>query len=56
MKRAHGDSIVNDDVEQLETRAGITALFAGLHGVNVAEDDEVAVVMGSQMIAVLMVP
>ena len=41
MKPAHGDSIVNDDEEQPGTRARISALIAGLHGVNAAEDDEV---------------
>ena len=40
MKRAHGDSIVNDDEEQPGTRARISALVAGLH-VNAAEDDEI---------------
>ena len=40
MKRAYGDSIVNDDDEQRGTRARISALIAGLHGVNAAEDDE----------------
>ena len=41
MKRAHGASIVNDDEEQPGTRARISALIAGLHGVNAAEDDDV---------------
>ena len=40
MKRAHGDSIVNDDEDQRGTRAGVSALIAGLRGVNAAEDDE----------------
>ena len=41
VKRAHGESIVNGDEEQLGTRARISALIAGLHGVNAAEDDEI---------------
>ena len=41
VKRADGDSIVNDDEEQPGTRARISALIAGLHGVNAAEDDEI---------------
>ena len=41
MKRAHSDSIVNDDEEQPGTRARISVLNAGLHGVNAAEGDEV---------------
>ena len=41
VKRPHGDSIVNDDEEQPGTRARISALIAGLHGVNAAEDDEI---------------
>ena len=41
VKRAHGDSIVNDDEEQPGTRARISAQIAGLHGVNAAEDDEI---------------
>ena len=32
---------MNDDEEQLVTRVRISALIAGIHGVNVAEDDEV---------------
>ena len=40
-KRAHGDTIVNDDDEQPGTRARIAALIAGLHGVNAAEDEEI---------------
>ena len=46
MKRAHGDSIVNDDEEQPGTRSRISALKAGLHGVNAAEDDEICSVDG----------
>ena len=42
MKRAHGGSIVTDEEEQPGTRARISALIAGLHGVAV-------VVTGSQM-------
>ena len=41
MNRAHGEGIVNDDEEQLGTRAQISNLIAGLHGVDAAEDDEV---------------
>ena len=41
MKRAHGDSIVNDDEEQPGTQARISSLIAGLHGVNAVEDDEI---------------
>ena len=41
MKRAHGESIVNDDEEQPGTRARISNLLAGLHGVDAAEDDEI---------------
>ena len=41
VKRAHGHSVVNDDDEQPGTRARISALIAGLHGVNAAEDDEI---------------
>ena len=40
VKRAHGESIVTDDEEQPGTRAWISALIAGLHGVDAAEDDE----------------
>ena len=39
VKRVHGESIVNDDEEQLGTRARISNLIAGLHGVDAAEDD-----------------
>ena len=41
VKRAHGDSMVNDDNEQPGTRARISALITGLHGVIAAEDDEI---------------
>ena len=41
MKRAHGESVVNDDEEQPGTRARISNLIAGLHGVDTAEDDEI---------------
>ena len=41
MKRAHGESIVNDDNEQPGTRARILNQIAGLHGVDAAEDDEI---------------
>ena len=41
VKRAHGESIVNDDEEQPGTRARISNLSAGLHGVDAAEDDEI---------------
>ena len=41
MKHAHSDSIVIDEEEQPGTRAQISALIAGLHGVNAAEDDEI---------------
>ena len=40
VKRAHGESVVNDDEEQPGTRARISNLIAGLHGVDAAEDDE----------------
>ena len=40
VKRAHGESIVNDYEEQPGTRARISNLIAGLHGVDAAEDDE----------------
>ena len=40
VKRAHGESMVNDDEEQPPARGQISALIAGLHGVNAAEDDE----------------
>ena len=41
VKRSH-ESFMSDDEEQLVTRARISALTAGLHGVNAAEDDEVS--------------
>ena len=41
VKRAHCDSIVNDDDEQPGTRARISALIAVLLGVSAAEDDEI---------------
>ena len=41
MKRAHGESFVNVDGEQPGTRPRISALIAGLHGVNGAEVDEI---------------
>ena len=41
VEHAHGDSVVNDDDEQPGTRARISALIAGLHDVNAAEDDEI---------------
>ena len=40
LKRAYGESIVNDNEEQPGTRARISALIAGLNGVDAAEDDE----------------
>ena len=42
MKRAHSESIVNDDEEQPGTRTGRISnlIAAGLHGVDAAEDDE----------------
>ena len=39
VKRVQGDSSMNDEEEQPGTRAQISALIAGLHGVNAAEDD-----------------
>ena len=42
VKRAHGESIVTDEEEQPGTRAPISALIAGLHGVDVAEDHEIS--------------
>ena len=41
VKRAHGESIVNDDEEQPGTRDRMSALIAGLYGVNDEEDDEI---------------
>ena len=40
VKRAQCESIVNDDEEQPGTRARISNLTAGLHGVEAAGDDE----------------
>ena len=37
MKRTHGESIVNEDEEQPGTRARISNLIAGLHGVDADE-------------------
>ena len=48
MKRAHGESIVNDDEEQPGTRARISALIAGLLGVDAAKRTKFPVVTGSQ--------
>ena len=42
VKRSHDGSFMNDDEEQPVTRARISALIAGLHGVNAAEDGEVS--------------
>ena len=42
VKRAHGESIVNDDEEQPGTRARISTLIAGVHGVDAAEEDEIS--------------
>ena len=42
VKRAHDESVVTDEEEQPWTRARISALSAGLHGVDVAEDDEIS--------------
>ena len=41
VKRSHDESFMRDDEEQPVTRARLSALIAGLHGVNAAEDDEV---------------
>ena len=41
LKRAHEKSSANDDEEQPDTRARISTLIAGLHGVDAAEDDEI---------------
>ena len=41
LKRAHKKSTANDDEEQPETRAQISNLIAGLHGVDAAEDDDI---------------
>ena len=40
VKREHGGSVVTDDEEQPGTRARISNLIAGPHGVDAAEDDE----------------
>ena len=37
----HNESIVTDDEEQPGTRAWISNLIEGLHGVDAAEDDEI---------------
>ena len=42
VKRAHGESNVNHDEEQPGTRARISTLIAGLHGVDAAEEDEIS--------------
>ena len=39
MKRSHDESFMSDNEEQLVTRARISALIAGLHGVHAAEDE-----------------
>ena len=41
VKRSHDESFMRDDEEQPGTRARLSALIAGLRGVNAAEDDEV---------------
>ena len=41
VKRSHDESFMRDDEEQPVTRARLSALIAGLHGVNAVEDDEV---------------
>ena len=41
MKRAHEKSSANDEDEQPGSRARISNLIAGLHGVDIAEDDEI---------------
>ena len=41
LKRAHVKGTANDDEEQPGTRARISTLIAGLHGVDAAEDDKV---------------
>ena len=41
VKRSHDESFMSDDEEQPVTRARISALIGGLHGVNAAEDDEI---------------
>ena len=42
VKRAHGDSIATDEEEQPGTRARMSNLIAGLHGVDVTEDDDIS--------------
>ena len=42
VKRAYFESTANDDEEQPGTRARISNLIAGLHGVDDAEDDEIS--------------
>ena len=41
LQRAHKKSTANDDEEQPVTRARISNLIAGLHGVDAAEDGEI---------------
>ena len=41
MKRTHEKDPANDDEEQPGSRAWISTLIAGLHGVDIAEDDEI---------------
>ena len=41
LKRAHEKGTANGDEEQRGTRARISTLIAGLHGVDAAEDDEI---------------
>ena len=41
LKRAHEKGTANDDEEQPGTRAWISNLITGLHGVDAAEDDEI---------------
>ena len=41
LKRAHEESPANDEDEQLGSRARISNLIAGLHGVDIAGDDEI---------------
>ena len=41
MKRTHEKDPANDDEEQPGSRARISTLIAGLHGVDIAEDDEI---------------
>ena len=44
----HCESIFNDDEEQSGTRARLSNLIAGLHGVDAAEDDEICNGKGTQ--------